>query len=161
MDLTTGEQRVLGNFNGFDPGTMALTSDDREAVLLDGAMLIAVQVANQRRRELARMRDGWTMRGTVAMSEDGTHLFFAEAREERSELRRLRLPKGGPETIIEQPGGIVERIRIRGAPRCYGGRKMASCGLPALMGQAGGGWRRLPDGCWMPTGPRTGSPSSI
>jgi oligogalacturonide lyase len=86
---------------------MALTSDDREAVLLDGAMLIAVQVANQRRRELARIRDGWTMRGTVAMSEDGTHLFFAEAREERSELRRLRLPKGGPETIIEQPGGIV------------------------------------------------------
>ncbi len=109
MDLADGQNRSLGAFQEFQPSSLALSGDDKDAWLLEGRSIVAVPLSSPtRRRELARLRDGWTLSGTWAGSEDSTHLFYAEQRGESVEMRRLRLPKGVPDTILEQPGSIGE-----------------------------------------------------
>ncbi|MBI4889805.1 MAG: PD40 domain-containing protein [Acidobacteria bacterium] len=109
MDLSSKLSEPLGSFQEFQPGALALSGDDKEVWLLDGRSILAVQSKSPtRRRELARLRDGWNLAGAWAGSDDSTHLFFAEQRDAASEVRRVRLPKGMPETVIEQPGTIGE-----------------------------------------------------
>lgn len=110
MDLGNGEQRPLGIFQGFEAGSCTLSGDDREAWFSDGAALRALQLSSGRQRELARLREGWTLRGPLAPSEDGTHLFYVEQRDGKSEVRRLRAAKGAAETVAGQAGGILETV---------------------------------------------------
>ncbi len=108
MDLGNGQQRPLGVFEGFEPDSLTLSGDDREAWFSDGAALAALQVSNGRHRELARLREGWKRRGALAPTEDGTHLFYIEERGVQCELRRLRASTGAPQTVARQAGAILE-----------------------------------------------------
>lgn len=108
MELATGAQRPLGNFEGFEPASLTLSGDDREAWFSDGQALSAVSLAGLRRRELARLREGWRLAGALAPSEDGTHLFWVEQREGRSELRKQKTARGGAESVAGQAGAMLE-----------------------------------------------------
>lgn len=108
MDLGNGQQRPLGVFEGFKPDSLTLSGDDREAWFGDGSGLSAVQLSSGRQRELARLREGWTLSDGPVPSDDGTHLFYVEQRDGQFEVRKLRASKGTPETVTGQDGAILE-----------------------------------------------------
>jgi len=107
VEIPNGQIRQLGTLPDIDPASLTLSADDREAFLFSGAGLMAVQLGNARTRELCRAREGWKPFGGIAPTEDGTSMFFVERRDGAAELRRLRLPKGVPETVIEHAAGIL------------------------------------------------------
>ena len=109
LDLGKGHSRALAAIEDLDPASLALSADDKAALLAAGPVLSSVPFsAMLRPQELCRVRDGWTRAGGLAPTEDGTSLFFVETRGEASQLRRVRLPRSAPETVTERPGAILE-----------------------------------------------------
>lgn len=108
IELGNGRPRQLGAVENFNPASLTLSSDDRLAYFTAGPSLSSLQLSAPGTRDLAQLRDGFQLSGPLAPSEDGTSLFFAETNGTTSELRRLRLPKGAPETVVEHAAGIVD-----------------------------------------------------
>ena len=108
LELSGGRNRQLGVLDGFDPGSLTLTSDDRSALLINGRELVSIGLASSRVQGLYSAGEGGALRGRVACTEDGTSMFLVETLGSTSRLLRLRLPKGGPETVLEQEGAILE-----------------------------------------------------
>lgn len=108
LDLSKGQSRALAVMDGLDPASLTLAADDKSAFLAAGPVLSGVTFGTMRPQELCTVRDGWTRAGGLAPTDDGTSLFFVEKRGETSQLRRLKLPKFTPETVIDHPGAILE-----------------------------------------------------
>lgn len=156
MDLASGEQRPLGVFAGFEAGSLTLSGDDREAWFSEGATLRAVQLGSGRARELARIREGWRVRGALAPSDDGTHLFYIEERGDACEVRKLRPARGGAETVAAQAGLIDE---VAPNPKRAAVLWRTSAGELWVGGFDGAGRRRVAtpagkvlEGRWSPDG---------
>jgi oligogalacturonide lyase len=108
IDLTNGRPKPLSAVDNLDPASLTLSSDDRQAFYATGSTLSAAPLANPGGRELAQLREGFHLSGPLAPSDDGTSLFFTETNGDTYELRRLRLPKGVPETVVEHAPGILD-----------------------------------------------------
>ncbi|HEY3439816.1 MAG TPA: hypothetical protein VGK29_03655 [Paludibaculum sp.] len=108
MDLGKGQSRALSMVEGLDAESLTFSADDRAVFLAAGPVIQSVTLNPLRSQDLCRVRGGWTRQGRLAPTEDGTSLFFCETREKVSELRRVRLPKSMPETVMQRAGGMLE-----------------------------------------------------
>ncbi|QOY89242.1 PD40 domain-containing protein [Paludibaculum fermentans] len=104
IELSNGQIKPLAVAEDYAPETLTFSPDDRSALFFAGAKLVSIQLTNQHRLELAEIRDGWKRSGPVAATEDGQSLFFVETQGGNSNIRRLRQPKGSPETAVEVRG---------------------------------------------------------
>ncbi len=107
VDIGGGTSRQIGAVEDLDPASLTFSADDRDALMFSGQRLLAVRLNNGRVQELCGVRDGWKPSGHIAPTDDGTSLFFVETREGAAELRRLRMPKGSPETVLGHSDGIL------------------------------------------------------
>lgn len=107
IDLSNGQIKPLAAVEDYAPESLTFSSDDRAALFFSGPKLISVQLNNQHRQELAGVRDGWTHSGPLVSTEDGQSLFFVEMQDGNSNIRRLRQPKGNPETAVEVRGPVA------------------------------------------------------
>ncbi|MGJ5817816.1 hypothetical protein [Paludibaculum fermentans] len=108
IELSNGQIKPLAVVEEYAPDSLTFSSDDRSALFFSGTKLVSIQVNNQHRTELAEIREGWTRSGPVISTEDGQSLFFVEKREGQANIRRLRQPKGSPETAVEVRGTALE-----------------------------------------------------
>ncbi|MBI5280303.1 MAG: PD40 domain-containing protein [Candidatus Solibacter usitatus] len=108
LELSSGRNRQLGVLERFDPGSLTLSSDDRSALLINGPELVSIGLSSLRVQELYGAGEGCALRGPIACTEDGTSMFFVQTRGSTASLLRLRIPRGGMETVLEQEGAILE-----------------------------------------------------
>lgn len=140
LDLGKGHSRPLALVDNMDPATLTFSADDRAALLAAGPVLSSVGTGAMRPQELCRIRDGWTRTGSLSPTDDGTSLFFVESRGETSHLRRMRLPKAAPETVLERPDAILEaQPNPRRATICW----LSAGGEMWVAGFDGAGQRRI------------------
>jgi oligogalacturonide lyase len=108
VDLSNGRPKPLATVEDFNPASLTLSADDRQAFFQSGQSLSAIALSTPAPKDLAELRQGFQLSGPLAPTEDGTSLFFTETNGSTSEIRRLRLPKGVPETVVEHPAGILD-----------------------------------------------------
>jgi oligogalacturonide lyase len=108
VDLSNGRPKPLTTVEDLSPGSLTLSPDDRQVFYAAGGSLSAMQLNAPGGRELAQLREGFQLSGPLAPSEDSTSLFFTETNGTTSEIRRLRLPKGVPETVVEHAAGVLD-----------------------------------------------------
>jgi oligogalacturonide lyase len=106
LELGNGQSRVLTQAANLAPSSLCLHPDDRGVLYADGTAIRLVQINGSREQSVAEVRPGWKLEGPLAPTEDGTALFWTESRDGVAEARRMRVPRGNPETIFAAEGGM-------------------------------------------------------
>ena len=94
MDLHSMEWRVLSNAAAVDPGSVALTADERSVVYFDGPALKMTPAAGGAEKTLYRVAEGNARGEGSALSDEGTRVIFAERAGAKWLLRAVVLPRG-------------------------------------------------------------------
>lgn len=108
LDLKSGTSGRMTEATHLEPESVTFLSDDRGVAYVDGD-LIATDFGS-RPQELARLNPGNRRQAGPIASEDGQNLFWAEGAAAGGLLRRLRMPKGSPETVTETKAPIAECV---------------------------------------------------
>ncbi|WP_321475196.1 hypothetical protein [uncultured Paludibaculum sp.] len=106
MALSNGQIKPLPVVEGYAPETLTFSFDDRSALLFGGSSLIQVALGSLHHVELAKVRPDWTRSGPLVTTDDGQSLFYVETQGSSSHIRRMRYPKGAPETAVEVSGAV-------------------------------------------------------
>jgi oligogalacturonide lyase len=110
IEMPNGLHRVLTEATALNPAAFTLGPEDKVLLWFDGPELRQTLFAGMKENEVGRVRDGWTVGGPLVPSDDGTHAFYVESKGNADELRRVKLPRGGVETVLGAEGGIVEPL---------------------------------------------------
>lgn len=107
IDLGNGRWRLLTEAEALDRECATFSADDRQIFYVDNGRLMAAATGNLREQILYELEAGSSIRGPLAPTEDGTSLFFTEVRGSKEAIVRFRLPKLGPEAVLEEEQGVV------------------------------------------------------
>ncbi len=106
MDLKTGESQQLTEAAALDGATLCLLPDERGFCYFDASSLRRTVLPNLRTREIYRHPEGWNRGLGLAISGDGLHAAFVEARGGVSRLRLLDIAKLTTSTVVESEAAI-------------------------------------------------------
>lgn len=108
LRLKDGRSRLLTDASALAPDGLSLTYDDRALLFFDGDVLNYSLLSGLREQQVYRIREGYERECGPVSSPDGLWFYLVEARDGRSELRRLRRPGGAAETIAAGEQGILD-----------------------------------------------------
>jgi len=94
MDLKTGESYQLTEATDLDGASLTLTPDNRAFCCFAGRKLVMTTLPAGRERQLYEIPEGWERCPGMSVGPDGTHVTFAESRQENSRLRMVSLAQG-------------------------------------------------------------------
>ena len=107
-DVKSGVSGRMTDASRLDPQSVALLTDDRTVVYVDGDTILSDN--GGRAHELVRMNSGAKLVGRPAPSEDSTLLFWGEGDDAGGTLRMQRLPKGSLAMVTEVKGRIIDPL---------------------------------------------------
>ena len=110
MDLKTGANRQLTEVENLDPASLTLTPDNRSFCYFAGRRLFVSPFTNLRERQLYQIPEGWERCPGMCVGPDGTHVTFAEKRDEASRLRMVPFAQGAARTVVEAPFPMADPI---------------------------------------------------
>lgn len=108
LELGSGQSRQLSQAETLDPESVAFLPDDRGVTWWDGQRLILAQGNHEKESELARARDGWTRNAPAIFTEDATSAFWVETQGSRTQILRLRMPKGPAAPFLDSDGVPID-----------------------------------------------------
>jgi len=120
IDVGNGTWRQITWADQLLADSVTFSSDDRGVFFAAAGSLRYTPTSGWREQEVCRIRDGFALREAPAVSTDAQTLFFVEAGPKTSEVRRVRFPRGTPETVFSFDGQIRDlEINPRRAMLCW------------------------------------------
>lgn len=101
IDLKSGQQKQLTDASDLDPHSLAMLSDERSIVYLDGSTLMTANLSSLRAREVYKIPDGFERGRGIGVAEDGLYAALIEHKESHHRLQLIHMAKGSAETLAE------------------------------------------------------------
>lgn len=108
LDLKTGQSHSLPEATKLVPDSLALMPDERSVCYLDGDLLMQVNLASFRAREVYRLETGWEAGRGCHFSEDGLYAALVEQKPGSSRVRLVTMRTGSGGTVTESSDALSD-----------------------------------------------------
>jgi oligogalacturonide lyase len=110
MDLKSGQSRVLTEAKDLRTESLALSPDERTLYYFDGGALEAMNLANQRPRELYRLPEGSELVKGFTVSADGLNAAWVERRAGKSRIQLMAFRTAAAQTVFSSADEISDPL---------------------------------------------------
>jgi len=111
MEVKSGISRQLTEQEGLDPASLTLAADERSFCCMAAGRLLAVNLGNEKVREVYRIPAGFEAGSGMSLAEDGLYTALIEKKGSAHRLRLIRMADGMATTLAEADGSADNEMR--------------------------------------------------